>query len=330
MEELKGAVCESCGKEFTENDIKEDQVVYCPVCGAPAHRSCWNELGGCPFEERHAEGFEYHRKVAAISAPPSDASSEAAPNRIPVIPMPYQQQDGYDEYDSQDENRDRDGDGIDELRRFIESRANEKTSREKTDEDYSEKKYDGVSEKEMMCFLNVDGPQKLYRLAIIKFMIMSNKKASFNLFSGLLNPYNQFYKGMTFLGVILTLFNYIMGLPQLIAYYLTFFKDTAQEAAETASTFINESALLTASNTLWLIQLTVVVLLCVFGDYLFILFMLKKIKKIRSRYENEQSEEYLEALAYAGRPRIGLVVMSFILQAFLSLLTLLVFVKTGI
>lgn len=327
MEELKGVHCEHCGKEFKEEDQKKDNVVYCAVCGAPVHRSCWEEKGGCPFEGKHSEGFVYQfpeKKYTVDTAVPPSMENTANAN---TGNMPYNGQQGkYGSGEQYDEYEDDDDDPIEELKRLIEGRNGEKDSREKTEADFAEKKYDGVSEREMMCFLNVDGPQKLYRLAMIKYMIVNNKKAGFNLFSGLLNPYNQFYKGMTFLGVLLTLFNHIMAMPQLIVYYMTFFKEKTEEAVST----INESALLSASSMLWFIQLTMITLLSIFGDYLYIAFMIKKIKKIRAHFQNEQSEEYLTALVQAGRPRIGMVVFSFGLQIVLILITLIIFTGLGV
>ena len=31
----------------------DDDVVYCPVCGAPHHRDCYKSIGHCAFEEAH-------------------------------------------------------------------------------------------------------------------------------------------------------------------------------------------------------------------------------------------------------------------------------------
>ena len=332
MEELKGKVCEACGKEFEEKDINNiDSIVYCPVCGTPVHRSCWEEKGGCPFESKHAEGYVWGQQEEEKKSYTVKTVSE-----IYSDTMRGEQGGlwGSGEAPDHDPNADPDSEEEDELteqlRKFLENRSGEKSNREKTYEEYGEKKYYGVSEREMMCFLNVDGPQRLYRLAMFKYMIVTGKKTNLNIFAGLLNPYNQFYKGMTFLGFLLTIFNYIMSLPQIIVYYMTFFRDQAAETAEAVTAGIDETALMSASNTLWFIQLVVVILLSIFGDYLYISFMVKKIKKIRSRFENEQSEEYLTALADAGRPRLSLVALGFVLQAFLSLLTLLVFTKSGI
>ena len=42
--------------------FNEDDVVYCPVCGAPHHRECYNALGHCALEELHGTENEYSRE----------------------------------------------------------------------------------------------------------------------------------------------------------------------------------------------------------------------------------------------------------------------------
>ncbi len=37
----------------------EDDVVYCPVCGAPHHRECYNSKGDCALEEFHGTENQY-------------------------------------------------------------------------------------------------------------------------------------------------------------------------------------------------------------------------------------------------------------------------------
>ena len=55
--EIKGLTCARCKSYLFE----EDDVVYCPVCGAPHHRSCYNDLGHCALEELHGTENEYKR-----------------------------------------------------------------------------------------------------------------------------------------------------------------------------------------------------------------------------------------------------------------------------
>lgn len=66
-----GTECPSCGKKFEQTD----DVVVCPICGTPQHRSCWNENGKCINEEKHSEGFIWQMQNVE-SAPVSTNSSK--------------------------------------------------------------------------------------------------------------------------------------------------------------------------------------------------------------------------------------------------------------
>ena len=39
----------------------DDDVVYCPVCGAPHHRDCYKSIGHCAFEDAHGTDKEYKK-----------------------------------------------------------------------------------------------------------------------------------------------------------------------------------------------------------------------------------------------------------------------------
>ncbi len=47
--------CPVCGELFKE----DDDIVVCPVCGAPHHRECYNKENHCHFEDKHEEGFDF-------------------------------------------------------------------------------------------------------------------------------------------------------------------------------------------------------------------------------------------------------------------------------
>ena len=49
------AVCDGCGKPLLENE----DVVVCPVCGTPQHRSCYELNNKCVNEHLHESGFEW-------------------------------------------------------------------------------------------------------------------------------------------------------------------------------------------------------------------------------------------------------------------------------
>ncbi len=50
-----GYECPVCNKNFHA----DDDVVVCPVCGTPHHRECYEQMGKCANESKHAEGFDF-------------------------------------------------------------------------------------------------------------------------------------------------------------------------------------------------------------------------------------------------------------------------------
>lgn len=48
-----GQDCPICENRFQE----EDDIVVCPICGAPYHRECYARQGDCSFEARHTTGY---------------------------------------------------------------------------------------------------------------------------------------------------------------------------------------------------------------------------------------------------------------------------------
>lgn len=56
-----GIDCPVCNQKFGISD----DVVVCPICGTPHHRSCWNETGVCKNADKHAEGFIWQTAAPA-------------------------------------------------------------------------------------------------------------------------------------------------------------------------------------------------------------------------------------------------------------------------
>ena len=69
-----GYECPVCKKEFQP----EDDVVVCPVCGAPHHRACYQQNGGCALESRHSLGQEWQ---------PPRSDNRASANAGAVCPV---------------------------------------------------------------------------------------------------------------------------------------------------------------------------------------------------------------------------------------------------
>ena len=52
--------------------FEEDDVVHCPVCGAPHHRECYNKIGKCAMEEFHGTENEYKKPEIVIEETESE------------------------------------------------------------------------------------------------------------------------------------------------------------------------------------------------------------------------------------------------------------------
>lgn len=55
--DINGKKCAGCGAYLFE----EDDVVFCPICGAPHHRDCYNSKGRCAFESLHGTDRQYDK-----------------------------------------------------------------------------------------------------------------------------------------------------------------------------------------------------------------------------------------------------------------------------
>ena len=71
----EGVTCVRCHAYLFD----DDDVVYCPVCGAPHHRDCYNELGHCALEVLHGTDRQYDKlKSAEESLSQNQAEREHA------------------------------------------------------------------------------------------------------------------------------------------------------------------------------------------------------------------------------------------------------------
>lgn len=61
---FSGKKCSVCGVVFNEND----DVVACPVCGAPHHRECWQ--GQCAFHEKHGTDEQWNGEAQEVLEDP--------------------------------------------------------------------------------------------------------------------------------------------------------------------------------------------------------------------------------------------------------------------
>lgn len=65
MSNYIGVKCPVCNKKFTQ----ADDIVVCPVCGAPHHRACYAQENTCAFAADHLSGKEWRAPMPDANDP---------------------------------------------------------------------------------------------------------------------------------------------------------------------------------------------------------------------------------------------------------------------
>lgn len=76
MEEFMGKLCPGCNGEIREGE----EVIFCPDCGLPHHKSCWEEKNGCSNPDCNKQ------KVVAEPDPVEQAES-SEPGQLPILTL---------------------------------------------------------------------------------------------------------------------------------------------------------------------------------------------------------------------------------------------------
>lgn len=68
---FENMICDGCGRKFE----KDDDIVVCPECGTPQHRSCFENCGGCVNSSKHAIGFVWQKEETKTEVLHSDTNA---------------------------------------------------------------------------------------------------------------------------------------------------------------------------------------------------------------------------------------------------------------
>ncbi len=78
---IEGKKCPICNSYL----FSEDDVVFCPTCGAPHHRDCYNTVGHCGLEDKHGTEEQYDKKEAKTAQDKSEEDARNTGKEMPVI-----------------------------------------------------------------------------------------------------------------------------------------------------------------------------------------------------------------------------------------------------
>ena len=76
MRKIDRLTCPVCRARFFE----EDDVVWCPICGAPHHRACWQQVGHCAYEQTHGTPDQWQMPSEDPTA--ADGASPGGTDRV--------------------------------------------------------------------------------------------------------------------------------------------------------------------------------------------------------------------------------------------------------
>lgn len=239
-------------------------IVVCPVCGAPHHRNCYLIKNKCALEEFHEKGFIWNGRLPDEPEPTKPAPADERHAEYPDVP-PVTEEELLERLNLDNPMRD-----------FLNGIADKNIGA------------DGVSMHELSAYSATSVFH--YGRAFSSFRGMTDgkkHKVFFNVCSGLFAPAFQFYRKMDFFGVLLLI---VMTLPMLPVVLSALNSETGVASDGTYLLFN-------------ILNMAIMVVLCIFGDYIYYRHAVKRIKKIREEFKDRPtSDEYYMALYESGKP----------------------------
>ena len=264
MSRFSNKLCPVCRIQFNE----KSDIVVCPECGTPHHRPCFFARGHCAVEEHHAHGFVWNGRL------PDEPEAASQTHTAPPQAEPLDADLLKEELEAVQ--------SFEELMELLNRRSMDDTRGE-----------DGVSSKELSCFVGRSVMHYSNAFSAIRSRTKGDKKRfiSINYCAGLFAPLHQFYRRMDWIGIAVAAVMLLTSLPSMLVMM-----------GVVELTPDNQAILQIIQLLGNLIRFAVTVVMCVFGDYLYYKFCVKRIKKIRARFDDGRKEGYYEALTDSGSP----------------------------
>lgn len=305
MFKFQNKMCPVCRERFCDGD----DIAVCPECGTPHHRACYQVENKCALEELHKTGYVWNGRLPDEPIPVPDIATLV---RNLKEDEENEKLERYESIEDDEKSLTLLGlsDLSDEQRREFNTTKDFGPMKELIDSIRDDTKgEDGVSMQELIAYTGTSVWHYVKVFNSFRGMNEDGKKhiMSFNLCSGLLSPIYQFYRKMDLLGIIATVISLV---------------PSAFIVLSEGSRFTMTSGMSMLMNMITLVPM---ILLCLFGDYLFYLKAVKQIRKIRERFEgNTDSLEYIKVLSDHGRPSFARAVMGGLVKIFLSACVLVV------
>lgn len=263
-----GSTCLICNEKFKNGD----DIVVCPDCGTPYHRSCWAKENRCINTTLHETGASWQqqrREKAEAEAQAIIDQNRGTSSQQVRIELPGGQSMFFDAADpccGMSPEEPMEGEKLGDVANFVQKNT-------------------------------------LYYIPLFRRFRDTGKKLSLNftcvLFPQLYFAYRKMW-GLALLSVVLLL---VCDIPSLLLSQLTMLTNTelmqqfstmygmdlsSMFGGLTAFLQAHEAFLSTLSVPLYLLNLLVRALLCLFGNYLYFRFVIKSVNRIRSHAATPQ------------------------------------------
>lgn len=264
-----GETCALCGLAFTESD----DVVVCPECGSPHHRSCYSANNCCANAELHTEGYKWQRNTVNkkvsdadvdvyIDCPRCGSRNSTENSRCIKCGAPLSEAAKASEGENQTT-------GNPFLDQIMKLDPNENIG--------------GIRLKEAVGFVRSN---LLYYIPMFRQMFAMGRKISFNIICFIFPPIYFANRRMWSWAILTAVLSVLLSMPLTISYFvsaglenggISLFSQSVNDAI-----MANRHTLSTLVDICNVADLGMRILMCMFGNYIYYKFMIKSVKRIKA------------------------------------------------
>lgn len=299
MSRYTGLLCENCKKTFADND----DIVVCPDCGAPHHRSCYEMQGHCALRDKHSDKFVWQAHKPDADNEHQHARSVICPNCNAANPPHgrYCQMCG-SSLESADAAGQNASDAYGQYSHNTQGYGGQPDSGSNYGGNTAFEHWDinGISSRELSAYT---GSSSYYFLRQFKLILRTQYNISWNWSALIFGFFYFFYRKMYKVGLALLGFYIVSMIPGLLIYFGP--TDATVEMMGVVIAYNSRLAAQTAPFVMVLntMRLFLSIWRAVFANKLYLKSTLQNIR----RYKNESdipegTPEYYNGLYYHGRP----------------------------
>lgn len=305
--DFTGEKCVACGSEFTA----DDDIVVCPECGSPHHRSCYKAENKCANVSLHADGQKWQRSSQTIQ-------NKRIDNKFVVCPVCHMPNPNDSEQCMQCGTKlsgtviSEASSDTDEIRDPHSQYINTEFGTEHPYLGFNpEEDMGGATLKEVSQFV---GTNTLYYIPIFKRMKDFGSKLSFNI-SCLIFPWFYFANRKMWLWALLAA---VIGVFLNLPYSVLVMAESLEgvEGAERMLSIIyeNQNFLESLDSIFSPVNFAFKIACCLFGNWLYFKFVLRSIKKLKVQNRRKKLDSH-QVMTVGGVKPINIILITIIMGA---------------